>query len=861
MRAAQDGGMVARRAVVRWAWRLFRREWRQQILVLALLTLATSATVLGAAAIYDFAGADANAGLGSANHYLKLGVPEDDSLEAEVVAAREWFGEIDVFRQRDVPVAGSTESVEFRDQDPDGAFSGPMLALREGRYPTAAGELAVTHGVAEALNLDIGTTFDLEGQWTVVGLVENPSDLGAEFALTAPSQLDAPEFLTILVNASSQRFESFELLDKGDVGPGEEITYVESTSRYENEQTFAAGVVLLGAAVILLFVSLIAATGFVVLAQRRLRQLGMLAAIGATERHIRLVMVSNGVVIGLIAASLGVAIGLAAWIALTPLLEGPVGHRIDPLNVPWWLIATSGLLAVATATLAAWWPARLAARVPVTEALSGRPSRPQPAHRSAARTLVLLLGGLALLALGDPTAISSLTLAELDAILLVCVGTVATLAGMLLLGPLALAMLASVAGWLPVALRLALRDLARYQARSGTALAAISLALGIAAATIITASAAEENEQEANLSDRQLLIWTGGEEGEPDPGFSLILPRLTAAELATLESQAEQIAAGFEDATLTPLDVATDPAVAPAVDGRPLAITLAQHVADDDDSFRGSEADEDLVSLKFAPVYVATPPLLELYGLDPRSIDPGVEVISVPLRDELPRTSGDQLPNDERWMIRSDPDRARVIPDQVAEIQGLPASYSSLPGSFIIPEALRNRGWESVRVGWLVQASAPISNEQIAQARGAASQTGLLIEARREQASLATVRTGAAAVGMLVALSVLAMTVGLIRSEATSDLRTLSAVGATRMIRRTLTAATAGALAFLGGLLGTAGAYLILSIGYFSDLGDLTPVPSVHLLAIVVGIPVVAAFGGWLLAGRQPPALARQAIE
>ena len=47
---------------------------------------------------------------------------------------------------------------------------------------------------------------------------------------------------------------------------------------------------------------------------------------------------------------------------------------------------------------------------------------------------------------------------------------------------------------------------------------------------------------------------------------------------------------------------------------------------------------------------------------------------------------------------------------------------------------------------------------------------------------------------MLAALSVLAMTVGLIRSEATRDLRTLSAVGATSMIRRTLTAATAGAL-------------------------------------------------------------------
>ena len=42
------------------------------------------------------------------------------------------------------------------------------------------------------------------------------------------------------------------------------------------------------------------------------------------------------------------------------------------------------------------------------------------------------------------------------------------------------------------------------------------------------------------------------------------------------------------------------------------------------------------------------------------------------------------------------------------------------------------------------------------------------------------------------------MTVGLIRSEAAADLRTLTATGATGRTRRTLTAATAGALAFLG---------------------------------------------------------------
>ena len=43
----------------------------------------------------------------------------------------------------------------------------------------------------------------------------------------------------------------------------------------------------------------------------------------------------------------------------------------------------------------------------------------------------------------------------------------------------------------PVAVRLPMRDLARHQARSGVALAAVSLTLGIPAAIVVTSTAAE----------------------------------------------------------------------------------------------------------------------------------------------------------------------------------------------------------------------------------------------------------------------------------------------------------------------------------------------------------------------------------
>ena len=114
---------------------------------------------------------------------------------------------------------------------------------------------------------------------------------------------------------------------------------------------------------------------------------------------------------------------------------------------------------------------------------------------------------------------------------------------------------------------------------------------------------------------------------------------------------------------------------------------------------------------------------------------------------------------------------------------------------------------------------------------------------------------------MALALGVLAMTVGLIRSEAAGDLRTLTATGASSSTRRTLTATTAGGLALAGAVLGIAGAYVVLTAGHAGDLDDLTPIPAMQLAAIAIGTPLVASIAGWLLAGREPPVLARQPIE
>jgi putative ABC transport system permease protein len=105
------------------------------------------------------------------------------------------------------------------------------------------------------------------------------------------------------------------------------------------------------------------------------------------------------------------------------------------------------------------------------------------------------------------------------------------------------------------------------------------------------------------------------------------------------------------------------------------------------------------------------------------------------------------------------------------------------------------------------------------------------------------------------------MTVGLIRSEGGRDLRVLTASGATSGTRRTITAVTAGALSLLGVVLGASAAYLALVPGYLSDLDPLRHVPIVHLAVLVLGLPLAAAVGGWLVSGREPSTVARPVLD
>jgi putative ABC transport system permease protein len=164
--------------------------------------------------------------------------------------------------------------------------------------------------------------------------------------------------------------------------------------------------------------------------------------------------------------------------------------------------------------------------------------------------------------------------------------------------------------------------------------------------------------------------------------------------------------------------------------------------------------------------------------------------------------------------------------------------------------------------GWLIQAPAPLTATQINAARQLALAYGVTVETRSNNPDLGEFAAGATTLGMVIALSVLAMSVGLIRAETARDLRTLTATGASGATRRMITAATAAALGLLGAVLGMVGAVAAgLAWAHSSLAATFGGIPLADVLVLLIGLPLVAAAGGWLLAGREPEVISRQPLD
>ena len=485
--------------------------------------------------------------------------------------------------------------MQLRAESPHGHYNAPLLGLVSGTYPAGPGQVALTSQLATRYGAHPGGTWPAAGTtWRVTGIVQDPSKLADQFALVAPGQIRHPSQVIMLLGpAAGQQLASDQTV------PGVPAATVLVPTQQVGGVSPAV-VILVVEVLGLAFIGLVSVASFSVMAQRRLRALGMLGAIGATERHLRLVMIAGGLVTGVIAALAGAVLGLAAWIAYAPTVQRDTGHAVDAARLPWWALAIGIVLAIATSALASRRPAKTMAAVPVVAALSGRPAPPKAVHRSALPGAIVFAAGLACLAsAGGLTGVAGGGGGNGHALFLLG-GLVITITGICLLAPLAISVLAAGATpRLPVAIRIALRDLVRYRARSGAALAATTFAVFLAMGICVVASIKFDNPLNwigPNLSSSQVTV---GASQSPGPGQSM---PFSSAQLATLTTRVNSLATSLH-ASAVPLESAS---------------TLYQvgPPAHGPQNFTGN-------------VYVATPQLLATYGIKASQIAPGTDILTM----------------------------------------------------------------------------------------------------------------------------------------------------------------------------------------------------------------------------------------
>ncbi|MFF3668915.1 ABC transporter permease [Microtetraspora malaysiensis] len=220
------------------------------------------------------------------------------------------------------------------------------------------------------------------------------------------------------------------------------------------------------AAVLVTQVVLLAGPAFAVGLRRRRRELALIAAQGGSARHLKLIVLSDGLVLGAGASVLGAVLGVGvARVIVAAAGQWPDGE-LGPFEVPVGMVALTVALGTLSGLVAAIVPAVQAARWDVAAALAGRrDSRRDRAGRPLLGTLVAVLGIVAL-------AYAAWTV-RLDAYI---AGALLGQLGLVMITPWLIRRIGPLARRLPLPLRLAVRDGVRNRGRTAPAVVAVMAA-------------------------------------------------------------------------------------------------------------------------------------------------------------------------------------------------------------------------------------------------------------------------------------------------------------------------------------------------------------------------------------------------
>jgi putative ABC transport system permease protein len=423
-----------------------------------------------------------------------------------------------------------------------------LVQLRQGRGPRADDEIVVNAYVAKQAGLRVGDrvgvlTRQPKREFTLVGVFGYSGDRDTvggvqEVMFTEPVAQRLMLGRTGVYSSVSVRAADGvgpdQLRDRiaAALGPQYEVKTGEQLAD-ENAAGLQEGLgffnnILLGFAGVALFVGvfLILNTFSIIVAQRT-RELALMRAMGASRRQVITSVLVEAVVIGLLAAGLGLAAGVGVGAGLAYLFSSFVGGlALAPLAVPLAAVIASLLVGVLVTVVAAVLPALRASRIPPVAAMQEVATPDRPLTRITVAGALIGAAGAATLGVGLYANVGS-------PLVLILTGVLVSFVGIALLTPLVSRPVVSVLGRLfswSLPGRLGRLNSGRNPRR--TAITAAALMVGIALVTGVTVvmdSAKTSLSQQAEDTIKAQVVISGEQSGPRPPSFDpAVLDRASA---------------------------------------------------------------------------------------------------------------------------------------------------------------------------------------------------------------------------------------------------------------------------------------------------------------------------------------------
>ena len=283
---------------------------------------------------------------------------------------------------------------------------------------------------------------------------------------------------------------SYQMIYGGGTYHGLPDVYVETRTQRLSYSGFESNPAILStaaAAIVLVEVAFITGAAFAAGTRRRLREIGLMGANGASEKHVRSTVVGEGLTIGAVGAGLGVVLGIVVMVLARPILQRFVSRVITGLGVSLTDVLGPVLVALIAVLLAVLIPARTASKVPTTTALQGRMPALSPRKWIIPVGIGLAVGG------GLLISVALVSLSNFAGFL-VGVGATSVVGGVAMLSSPILAGVAKLSEKVPATSRLVLRDSGRNRTRSAVAVAAIMVILLAPVTAMITSATTTEKD-------------------------------------------------------------------------------------------------------------------------------------------------------------------------------------------------------------------------------------------------------------------------------------------------------------------------------------------------------------------------------